>query len=476
MSETTTSSPVVLIAGAGLSGLLLGALLERAGIEYYIFERASKVKPLGSAMVLGPTILAVFEQLGILEDLQKISLEFRAIELHNEKMEKLSTIQMKNDVEIGGYASQLFARPDLYELMLRQVPAEKILMSKKVLKVEEEDSKVHIHCSDGTSYMGDILVGADGAYSAVRQAAYKEMAAEGTLPKEDAADLVAGYTTMVGVTSAVDPEKYPQLKGDHSFFQCVVSGSGQSWGTMCVPGNRICWGFSHQYQSLAEGKKQMFMNSEWGPESNAAMIKDFYDLPCPYGGTMGDLIDATPEDLVSKVYLEHKMFETWYYKRSVLIGDACHKMLPSAGQGALNAMQDAVILANCLYDLKDNTQESITTAFQSYYDQRFEKANAQYQNSQVAAKVLMSATWTDRLIRTIAFKFIPQWIQQKSYEKTTRYRPQVTFLPRAPARGRDNVLPQLPSVRYEKEEQERQKKQREQERGTQGDFLNAVLA
>ena len=51
-------------------------------------------------MVLGPTILAVFEQLGILEDLQKISLEFRAIELHNEKMEKLSTIQMKNDVEM----------------------------------------------------------------------------------------------------------------------------------------------------------------------------------------------------------------------------------------------------------------------------------------------------------------------------------------------------------------------------------------
>jgi len=82
---------------------------------------------------------------------------------------------------------------------------------------------------------------------------------------------------------------------------------------MCIPGNRICWGFSHQYQSMAEGKKQMFMNSEWSPESNAAMIKDFYNLKCPYGGIMGDLIDATPKDMISKVYLKHKMFKTWYY-------------------------------------------------------------------------------------------------------------------------------------------------------------------
>ena len=122
----------------------------------------------------------------------------------------------------------MFARPDLYDLMMRQVPAEKISMNKKVLKVLEEENKVYIHCSDGSSYVGDVLVGGDGAYSAVRQGIYKEVAAEGVLPKEDCEDLVAGYTTMVGVTDPMDPEKYPQVKGDHSFFQCVVSGSGQS--------------------------------------------------------------------------------------------------------------------------------------------------------------------------------------------------------------------------------------------------------
>lgn len=65
----------------------------------------------------------------------------------------------------------------------------------------------------------------------------------------------------------------------------------------------------------------MFENAEWGPEAVTPMIKEFYHLPCPYGGTIGDLIDATPKELISKVYLEHKMFQTWHHGRSVLLGD-----------------------------------------------------------------------------------------------------------------------------------------------------------
>lgn len=72
---------------------------------------------------------------------------------------------------------------------------------------------------------------------------------------------------------------------------------------------------------MAESKEQQFRNSEWGPEANENMIKQFYDLPCPYGGKMGNLIDATPKELISKVFVEEKMFKTWFYGRTVLIGD-----------------------------------------------------------------------------------------------------------------------------------------------------------
>lgn len=71
----------------------------------------------------------------------------------------------------------------------------------------------------------------------------------------------------------------------------------------------------------AVAKARAFKNIEWGPEANEAVIKDVRDFPCPLGGTMGDLIDATPQDRISRVFLEEKLFETWYHGRIVLVGD-----------------------------------------------------------------------------------------------------------------------------------------------------------
>jgi len=51
------------------------------------------------------------------------------------------------------------------------------------------------------------------------------------------------------------------------------------------------------------------------------MIKEYQDRPCPWGGTMGEIIEATPKNLISKVFLEEKFFKTWYHGRTVLIGD-----------------------------------------------------------------------------------------------------------------------------------------------------------
>ncbi len=67
---------------------------------------------------------------------------------------------------------------------------------------------------------------------------------------------------------------------------------------------------------------------------------------------------------------------------------AAHKLLPSAGQGAVNAMQDAVILANCLYDLKSVTPEGIAAALQDFKDQRYPHVVAQYEASKKNAKIL----------------------------------------------------------------------------------------
>ncbi|KAG0246967.1 hypothetical protein BG011_002226 [Mortierella polycephala] len=158
-SQTDKKTPVVLIAGAGLGGLMLGMVLEKAGIEYCIFERALKVKPLGAAMVLGPTILPVFEQLGLMEEFNKIAVPVVSTDIYNDNMKVLGSVKMNNIIETSGFDNMIFARPRLYEMMLKQIPEHKILMGKRVLKMQEKDDQVFIHCSDNTSYNGDIVGG-----------------------------------------------------------------------------------------------------------------------------------------------------------------------------------------------------------------------------------------------------------------------------------------------------------------------------
>jgi hypothetical protein len=65
---------------------------------------------------------------------------------------------------------------------------------------------------------------------------------------------------------------------------------------------------------------------DWYPETIVEICEDVRNFKCPYGGSVMDLIEATPKGLVSKVLLEEKMYRTWYHGRIVLVGDSCHKV------------------------------------------------------------------------------------------------------------------------------------------------------
>lgn len=78
-------------------------------------------------------------------------------------------------------------------------------------------------------------------------------------------------------------------------------------------------------------------NSDWGPGAAEAMCNQVRDLKVPGGKdgkqlTIGDLIDRTPKDRISKVTLEEKLFETWSHGRTVLIGDGEHDEISLTGQ------------------------------------------------------------------------------------------------------------------------------------------------
>ncbi|KAF9998267.1 hypothetical protein BGZ79_008070 [Entomortierella chlamydospora] len=440
MSTTTHEKPMVVIIGAGLSGLLLGVLLEQINTPYHIYERAKEIRPLGSALTLGATILPVFEQLGLLEELYSISLPLITAELYDANIQKIGGVDGTNHKAAVGYNNILFARPKLYEILFKRIPTAKITLGKKITRTEEKDGKVHIFCSDDTTFQGDILVGADGTYSAVRQSLYEHLREQNILPKVDQESLAVGFLSVVGVAEPKDLGKYPQLKDNFSHFSKVLGKDNRSWGAYSVAENKICWSVTYQLSTVEA--KERFRRAEWNAEANEAILSEFRDLPSPWGGTMGDLFDISPKENISKVFLQEKLFKTWYHGRTVLVGDACHPMLPGAGAGAVNAMQDSVVLTNYLFNMPDSSSESITAAFEGYYKQRHYRAGNDIERSKAMTKLTNGQTWFERTARYVLLNCIPDWMQNLINTKNFEYRPQIAWLPLVENRGSGHVLPQ----------------------------------
>ncbi|KAG0066650.1 hypothetical protein BGZ89_007053 [Linnemannia elongata] len=435
--------PTVMIIGAGLGGLTMAILLERAGVDYHVYEKYKEPRPLGSATGINPNILPLFEQLGLLEKLKAVAKEVASVNVYTADMEQLGSIDVY-----------------LHAFLLSEVPQEKMTLGTKVLSIQQNQYGVMIRTNDGKHHHADILIGSDGAYSAVRQSLFKQMSAQGILPKSDGEALKVCHMGILGTTERLDPEKFPRAHETYGHSGVVIGDKTRhTWRYFSVPGGRVCWRIDVQLKSTSHDESDAFRLSEWDADSFKLDADDWREFKTDLGGTMGDLIDATPKECISKVMLEEKLFETWYHNRTVLIGDSCHKMLPNAGRGALNAMMDAVVLANTIYEITSATPENITAALKEYYEIRYPHAKLELQGSQRMAKVLAGQTWLNSLTRSIVLGYLPKSIQQKNTENGLRYRPQLTFLPQVEARGTVPPLPQMVSKRFLTEQQQQQEQE-----------------
>ncbi|KAF9104176.1 hypothetical protein BGX29_002270 [Mortierella sp. GBA35] len=446
----TDDPPNVLIVGAGLAGLFLGIYLEEAGIPYQIFERVAEIKPLGSIMCLSANIQAALEQLDLLDKVKEFSKPCYSSSFYTSEMKHIATVGKKDHVV--GYDRLLFARPELYNLLFDRIPRHKIHMSKKLLSFQQNHEGVMLRFNDNTTIHGDVLVGADGAHSSVRQHLYKTLRDQDLLPQQDTKDMNKGYISVLGTTEALDPVKFPFLAEPDSKGSFIIGDNSTpyTWVTYTIPGNRICWNLIIQ-RGLAAVEDEQFRCSDYAPESNQKLLDEIRHYKIPHG-TLGDLFDATPKDCISKVYYEDMLFETWTHGRTVLIGDAAHKILPSTGQGAVNAMQDAVILANCLYDIKPTSFENIKLALKDYKEQRFHHVKEHYAHSYSNAKLQYGHTWTERIFRYLILNWLPKSVMFKQIVRDSAYRPQANFMPQVPKRGSIPVTAQKASKRIQEEE------------------------
>lgn len=166
------------------------------------------------------------------------------------------------------------------------------------------------------------------------------------------------------------------------------------------------------------------------------MSKAVRHLVGPEGGTVGDLIDSTNRELLSKVMLEERAFKTWYGGRTVLLGDACHKSVPCAGKGANEAILDAVTLASLLYDMPPtNHLEDFHRVFRAYQQSRAAAAKQTVEMSSRLNAVLMKEGWVADLTRKLVCGIPTSFMGRPIVDKVHAQRTQATFLPFVKDRG-----------------------------------------
>ncbi len=357
--------PHVLIAGAGIGGLTAAlALLER-GFDVDVYEQAKELREVGAGLQMSANGTRVMHELGVLDALVDVSVlaQGKEIRLWNTGQTwKLFDLGQES-VERFGFPYITVYRPDLLQILadaIRRKKAEAIHLGMKCAGCDVSGSRVTLSFEDGGRVAGDVLLGADGLHSKVRQSLFGPdkpvftgiMAWRGIIPM---ARLPAHMTRLVG-TNWVGPGghivHYPLRRGELMNFVGVVERDDwrvESWSTL--------------------GTTEEFARDFTGWNEDIQTMIRHIDAPYKWA-----LMGREP-------------MERWTEGRVTLLGDACHPTLPFLAQGAVMAIEDGYILARALaeYDAPE-------VALERYEAARRERANRMVRGSADNAQRFHNAT------------------------------------------------------------------------------------
>ncbi|KAF9537682.1 hypothetical protein EC957_007817 [Mortierella hygrophila] len=409
-----TQRPKVIIVGAGIAGLSLGVLLQMAGIEFRILERGTEFDHAESAIFLNATTRKFFQQIGALEEIMSHAKSTSNMAVANEDRKVEYTLEFGEQAKLFGSIGYIIPRRVLHNILVSRIERQNIVMGKRVLTYIPGNRYVTVKCSTGDLITCDILVGADGVFSAVRQNLYDELNAKGLLPPKDSEDIVLSTVRLVGQTIPLDPKEFPSVNDENCHFVQVI-------------------GDDKPYSD----SNKVFANTTFDYSQALSMAREVMNFPIITGGpgepTVKDLLKYTTTSL-KKIVLEEKLFKTWCHGRVVLIGNACHKMNPSGGSGATNSIHDAISLANYIVSLPHwCEQKDIDHRFKAYQDERMPWVKAAFENNKLF-KGMVEKNLKAIMIRLYA-KTLTGAVARSAMMKMNANRPLVAFLEYVPDTG-----------------------------------------
>ncbi|GAB87145.1 MULTISPECIES: FAD-dependent monooxygenase [Mycobacteriales] len=334
----------VLIVGGGIGGLATALAVARAGRRVHLVEQAAEFSEIGAGLQLGPNAMRAFDQLGVYESIAaKAVFPERALIRDAVTGELLTTLQLgARCVKHFGYPYVVAHRSDILAALLEACRAEPRITlenNRTVVSADDTGDEARVQFTDGAIYRAATLIGADGIKSRVRRifdttepTFSGQIAYRGAIDIADVPGDVSGDEVLLWIGPRVHLIQYPVRSG-----------------TM--------------YNQVAVYDRPAGQTEPIGhlDEFDAA-----FAITCPEVQRAAQQIDKTRYWPVC----DRTPLHTWSGQHAVLIGDAAHAMLQYLGQGACQALEDALALGDALGEHHDEPQ----VAFKKYEIARVERA------------------------------------------------------------------------------------------------------
>ncbi|WP_018128623.1 FAD-dependent monooxygenase [Balneola vulgaris] len=321
------------ILGGGVGGLSTAIALKQAGFEVSIYERHSKPIEIGAGIVCWPNASFVLEQLGVLEQVAKVSGSLTYMNRFSNDGEPIGSLNINELNRLMRYPSYSIIRKDLMSIFIQRATELdiKIHYGFEVVDLTNNTSETIAHFSNGEKLQPDIIIGAEGRMKSIT----RKFVNGSNQP------VYQGFINWVGVyesRSAV-------------FSELSVSdywGIGERFGIVPVTNNKAYWAGGIVSETMDE-KLPNHYKSELH-----AIFKDWPDL-------INNIIKETPQSRINKIYVhDHDPIDVWCKSNVILLGDAAHAALPTSGQGACQALEDAWHLTKCLKENIDDIPKAFT--------------------------------------------------------------------------------------------------------------------
>jgi len=301
----------IIIAGAGVGGMALAALLRQRGVRAELYERAPNFDHSGYMLGLYPIGARVFHGLGLMEDFAAASESMATYTVCNGHGTEIHTYELGQMLDGFGYSGGLM-RGELLALLRTRCPDVPLHFGTTVTDFEDHGDRVTVRLSDGTENTCDLLVGADGIHSAVRRKLF------GEAPDHD-----TGWGCWVWVVR--DTTRPPTEVREHW-------GAGRFLGVYPVKGGL--------------GVVAAAPTRTMGPDAVGRDGRKVRAHFSALGPSVADLLAALPDDLGETFWwtLSDVRSKGWVKGRVALLGDAACAFLPTAGVGASIALESAAVL------------------------------------------------------------------------------------------------------------------------------------